>query len=110
MTRLRQMMIEELERRNYSPNTIRCYVRVVAEFARHFHRSPQQLRPEQLREYQAYLFRERKLNPGTVTQQLAALRFFFVKTLKKRGARTRHLTPRKGAACPPCSARKKSPS
>jgi hypothetical protein len=28
-------MLEELERRHYSPNTIRCYVRVVAEFALH---------------------------------------------------------------------------
>jgi integrase len=37
-----------------------------------------------VREYQAYLFRERKLDASSVTQQLAALRFFFLKTLKKR--------------------------
>jgi integrase len=84
MTRLRRMMLEELERRNYSQGTIRCYLRAVAGFARYFHRSPDQLRPEHVREYQAYLFRERKLDASSVTQQLAALRFFFLKTLKKR--------------------------
>ncbi len=84
MTRLRKMMLEELERRNYSQATTRCYLRAVADFARYFHRSPDQLRPEHVREYQAYLFRERKLDAGTVTQQVAALRFFFLKTLKQR--------------------------
>jgi site-specific recombinase XerD len=83
MTRLRQLMIEELDRCNYSPDTIRCYLRVVAEFAHYFHRSPDQLGPEHIRQYQAQLFRQRKLAAGTVTQHLAALRFFFVKTLKK---------------------------
>jgi len=83
MTRLRQMMLEELQRRNYSPGTIRCYLRAVADFARYFHRSPDQLRPQHIREYQAYLFRERKLDPSTVTQKLAALRFLFIKTLRK---------------------------
>ena len=83
MTRLRQMMLEELQRRHYSPGTIRCYLRAVADFARYFHRSPDQLRPQHIREYQAYLFRERKLDPSTVTQKLAALRFLFIKTLRK---------------------------
>ena len=83
MTRLRQMMLEELQRRNYSRGTIRCYLRAVADFARYFHRSPDQLRPQHIREYQAYLFRERELDPSTVTQKLAALRFFFIKTLRK---------------------------
>jgi site-specific recombinase XerD len=83
MTRLRKMMLEELQRRNYSPGTIRCYLRAVADFARYFHRSPDQLRPQHIREYQAYLFRERKLDPSTVTQKLAALRFLFIKTLRK---------------------------
>ena len=45
MTRLRKMMLEELERRNYSQATTRCYLRAVADFARHFRRSPDQLRP-----------------------------------------------------------------
>jgi integrase/recombinase XerD len=83
MTRLRKMLLEELERRNYSQATMRCYVRAVADFSRYFHRPPDQLRSEHVREYQAYLFRERKLDASSVTQRLAALRFFFLKTLKK---------------------------
>jgi site-specific recombinase XerD len=82
MTRLRKMMLEELQRRNYSENTIRHYIRTVEEFARHFHCSPDRLGPRHIREYQAELFRKGK-SPGTVTQRLAALRFFFVKTLNK---------------------------
>ena len=39
--------------------------------------------PEHIREYQAELFKKRKLSPCTVTQRLAALRFFYIKTLKK---------------------------
>jgi len=51
MTRLRTIMLEELERRNYSEGTTRCYLRAVAEFARYFHRPPDRLRPEHVREY-----------------------------------------------------------
>jgi site-specific recombinase XerD len=76
-------MLEELQRRNYSENTTRCYIRTVEDFARRFHCSPDRLGPRQIREYQAELFQKRKLSPGTVTQRLAALRFFYVKTLKK---------------------------
>src|SRR5208283_6021071 len=73
MTRLRIMMLEELQRRNYSPGTIRCHLGTVADFARYFHRSPDQLRPQHIHEYQAYLFRERKLDASGVTLKPAAL-------------------------------------
>ena len=83
MTRLRRMMLEELQRRNYSAITTRNYLRVVTEFAKYFGKSPDKLGPNELRTYQAYLLQERKLTPGTVVNRVAALRFFFVKTLKR---------------------------
>ena len=83
MTRLGKMMLEELQRRNYSAITTRNYLRVVTEFAKHSGKPPDRLGLNELRTYQAHLLRERKLTPGTVVNQVAALRFFFVKTLKR---------------------------
>jgi integrase len=83
VTRLRKIMLEELQRRNYSAITTRNYLRVVADFAKYFGKSPDKLGPNKLRTYQAYLLQDRKLTPGTVVSRVAALRFFFVKTLKR---------------------------
>jgi integrase/recombinase XerD len=83
VTHLRQIMLEELERRNYAQSTIHAYIRTVEHYSRHFHRSPDQLGPEHIRQYQAAMFREWKLAPNTVTQKLAALRFFYVQVLKR---------------------------
>jgi len=83
VTHLRQLMLDELERRNYSPNTVRSYLHAVEEFARHFGRSPEQLGPDHVREYQVHLFRNRKLSARTIAGQTAALRFLFVKTLRR---------------------------
>src|ERR1035441_9506407 len=77
------MMLEELQRRNYSEITTRKYLRVVSEFAKYFGKSPDKLGPNELQTYQAYLLKERKLTPGSVINQVAALRFFFVKTLRR---------------------------
>jgi integrase/recombinase XerD len=83
MTGLRKMMLEELQRRNYSEITTRKYLQYVTAFARHFGKSPDQLGPNELRSYQAYLLQERKVTPGTAVNCVAALRFFFIKTLKR---------------------------
>ena len=83
MNQLRQLMLEELRRRNYSQSTVRSYIYAVEDFAKYFHRSPERLGPEHLRKYQAYLFRERKLWSGTIEGRSAALRFLFVKTLRR---------------------------
>jgi integrase/recombinase XerD len=83
VTHLRKSMLEELERRNYSPSTVRTYLMTIEDFARYFHQSPDTLGPEHVRQYQAYLFRERKLAANSVNQRVGALRFFFIKTLKR---------------------------
>jgi integrase/recombinase XerD len=87
VTQLRQKMLEELQRRNYSPKTIHYYLRTVKDFANYFVKSPDQLGPDELRRYQVYLLKERKLGVRTVAARVAALRFFFIRTLKKEGFR-----------------------
>ena len=82
MTHLRKIMLEELQRRNYAQHTTRSYIRAVEDFARHFNCSPDRLGPRHIREYQAELFEKRK-SAGSVAVRLAALRFFYCKTLKR---------------------------
>jgi len=77
-------MLEELQRRNFAPTTISTYLHAVEQFARHFKCRPDRLNQTHCRSYQAYLLRERKMRPLTVRLHVAALRFFFVKTLKRR--------------------------
>jgi len=77
------MMLEELQRRNYAETTIDCYIRAVEDFSQRFRLPPDRLGPRHIREYQAELFQKQKLATSTVRQRLAALRFFYIKTLKK---------------------------
>ena len=67
-TPLRQRMLEELQRRNYSSRTIRLYLRHVAEFAKHFHRSPDQLGAEDIRRYQLFLIQEKSWVGQAITR------------------------------------------
>src|SRR5262249_50345106 len=83
MTALRKRTLEELQRRNYSPTTIRAYLYAVEEFARYFGKRPDQLGQEHLRQYQLHLVQDRKLTVGTMVGRIAALRFFFVKVLRR---------------------------
>ena len=82
-------MLEELQRRNYSPNTIRPYLFAVEDFARYFGKSPDQLGQEHLRQYQLHLVNDRKLTVETIAGRISALRFFFVKVLRRPYRRDR---------------------
>ena len=84
MTTLRQRMVEELQRRNYSPETIRGYILAVKQFADYFGKPPDRLGATHVQRFQWYLLQERKLAPVTVEIRMSALRFFFKKMLKRR--------------------------
>ena len=64
MTRLREMMLEELHRRNYSQISTRNYLRVVADFAKYLGKCPDKLSPNELRTYQRVNNRSRSLSVG----------------------------------------------
>src|ERR1700741_3144937 len=83
MTPLPQRMLEAMQLRNYSPLTMTCYLRCVANFARHFGASPEHLGPEQVRSYQIFLVQHKQRAWPTVVQTVCALRFFYTVTLRR---------------------------
>jgi integrase/recombinase XerD len=84
MTSLRQRMLEDLSIRNYSPSTVECYTRSVAEFAKHFDKSPEDLGPEEIRKWQLYLLNEKRVKLSTYIQAVCGLRFFYRNTLSRK--------------------------
>ena len=84
MTTLIQKMREELVRRAFAETTIRSYLFAVEDFRRYMDRRLDQLGPDDLRRYQVYLLEDKKLARGTVVGRIAALRFFYMKVLKRR--------------------------
>jgi len=77
------MVLDELERRNYSQATARAYVGAIRRLAAYFHRSPDQLGPNHVRQYQLRLVQDCGLHPHSVMVQMSALRFFFRKVLRR---------------------------
>src|ERR1700757_3258148 len=94
------MMLEELQRRHYSEATTQRYIRLIERFAQHFHRSPDRLGPQHIREYQAQLFTVHKLTPGSVTNHLCALRFSTSRRSRGPGALPPLPIPRSGYRVP----------
>jgi integrase/recombinase XerD len=84
VTQLRQRMLEELQRRNYSQATTRSYILAVKQFAEYFGQSPEKLGAEEIRRYQLHLLNEKKVSAGTFKIRMSALRFLYKKTLKRR--------------------------
>jgi len=82
MTILRQRMIEGLRIRNYSPKTIKEYIRRVRDFASYFRKSPAVLGPPHIRQYQLHLV-DQKASWTKFNQSVCALRFFYRTTLQK---------------------------
>src|SRR5438105_10068163 len=77
-------MLEELQCRNYSINTIRGYSRAVEQFAQHFHKSAERMGRDEIGQFQLHLLQEKKLALGTIALRMGALRFLYKKTLKRR--------------------------
>ncbi|MHC2627336.1 integrase [Bradyrhizobium huanghuaihaiense] len=82
---LRRRMIEDMTLRNLSPSTQQSYVYAVANFSRHFGRSPDKLNLEQVRAYQLHLI-GLKRSWTHINQVTCALRFFYAVTLGRKEA------------------------
>src|SRR6266542_1279373 len=100
MTALRKRMIDDLRVRNRSERTIDTYITWVANFARHFRKSPELLGTEEIRQYQVYLVNERHVSWSYLNQAVCALRFLYRHTLSRDWAVTHIPFPRQPRKLP----------
>jgi site-specific recombinase XerD len=84
VTKLLQRLHDELVRRQYSPITIRSYVRIVEHFRRQAGGRLDRLGPDAIRQYHLSLLREGRVSVETVVTHVCALRFFCRHVLRRR--------------------------
>lgn len=77
MSPLRRRMVDDMQIRNLSPQTQGTYVRQVAQFSRHFGKSPEHLGPAEIRAWQIHLAQDKGLAARSITVAVSALRFFY---------------------------------
>ena len=96
MTEMRRRMEEELKLQGCSPRTNKTYLSWVARFAKHFHRSPEQLGGEQVRAFLVDLLEQGKLSRSSLVQAFCALKFFYVHVLHRPFELEDLVFPRRG--------------
>ncbi len=95
MTPLRAKMIYQMHLERLAPKTQTAYVAAVAGLATFYHRSPDQLDPDQIRRYLHHLLVDRHRAWSSCNQVACGLRFFYTKTLGWEPLYL-HLPPRTG--------------
>jgi integrase/recombinase XerD len=83
MGKLQDQMRMDLELKNLSPRTRSCYLTWMRSFALHFHRAPDELGEQEIRDYLHYLIQEKKASQSGISQAYSALKFFYETTLKR---------------------------
>jgi integrase len=83
MTKLRERMLQDLQLRGLSERTQECYTRSVRQLAEHYHKPPDQITEEELREYFLHIKNVKKWARATVTIALCGIKFFYTQTVKK---------------------------
>jgi integrase/recombinase XerD len=83
MTELRKRMIECLQLRGLSARTQEMYVRAVRQLAEHYHKSPDVITEEELRQYFLYIKNVKQYSRSASTIALCGIKFFFEYTLHR---------------------------
>jgi integrase/recombinase XerD len=86
MTELRKRMIECLQLRGLAERTQESYVRVVRQLAEHYHKSPDLISEEELRQYFLFLKNVKHYSRNTMTIAICGIRFLYKDTLNREWA------------------------
>ena len=76
-------MATRLKLRRLAPSTQAAYLRSVRDLAQYYHKPPDQISDEELRQYVVHLIEDRQLAPNTWAAVLSGIKFLYTYTLKQ---------------------------
>jgi integrase/recombinase XerD len=100
MTVLRQKMIEDMQLRGFAERTQEAYLSAVRQLAKHYHKPPDQIDEEELRQYFLFLKNEKHAARNTCTIALCGIKFFFERTLGREWKTFDFLRPQREKKLP----------
>jgi site-specific recombinase XerD len=80
ITLLRKRMHRDLQLAGLAVGTPKVYLRALRQLAAHYHKAPDQLTEEQVRDYVLYLKNERGLASSSLEVAVSAIKFFYTHT------------------------------
>jgi integrase/recombinase XerD len=83
MGKLRDQMQRDMELKNLSSRTKRCYLDWMSRYAGHFRKPPDELGDEEIKTFLHFLLKERKVSQSAMNQAYSALKFFYETTLAR---------------------------
>ena len=100
MNTLRARMIEDMQLRGLAVRTQEAYLLAVSQLARHYHKSPDQINEDELRQYFLFLKNEKHAARASCTIALCGIKFFFERTLRREWKTFEFLRPPKEKKLP----------
>lgn len=100
MTELRRRMATDMQLHGLAPGTQKVYTKAVERLAAYYHRSPDQLSEQQLRDYFTYLVEKKQVASSTLRTEIFGVKFLFDKTLQRPWPTLRFLRARPRAKLP----------
>ena len=83
MTEIQKKMLESLQLRGLSERTQERYLRAVRQLSEHYHKSPDLITEEELRQYFLFIKNVKKYSRAASTIAICGIKFFFEKTLNR---------------------------
>ena len=100
MSALRERMIEDMQLRGLAARTQESYLQSVRQLSAHYHKPPDQINDEELRQYFLYLKNDKQVSRSTSTIALCGIKFFYVHTLKRSWHTLAFIRPEKEKKLP----------
>jgi integrase/recombinase XerD len=100
MSALREKMVEDMQLHGFAVRTQEAYLSAVRQLAKHYHKPPDQINEEELRQYFLFLKNEKHAARATCTIALCGIKFFFERTLGREWKTFEFLRPLKEKKLP----------